>query len=252
MNSRTIILIFTFFTIAACSVKKKLTDNISIPPKSVKELISRIETNNESPEWLSLKGKISLDKDGQKINFSTNIRIRKDSIIWMSIRAPFGIELFRAILTPDSIFFINIPKSTLTKQPITYLYQHIKTEIDFLQIQEMFFGTPSVPNVKFKFTENDKNYILLTRDKKRRKISFLIDKENYRITEGEYYKTENEYFKFSLSDYTTNNGFLIPKKLTLDVRTSDNFLAELNYTKIIANKPLKMLFSIPKKYVEIK
>ena len=47
-------------------------------------------------------------------------------------------------------------------------------------------------------------------------------------------------------------NFLIPKKLTLDVRASDNFLAELDYTKIIANKPLKMLFSIPKKYVEIK
>ena len=35
-------------------------------------------------------------------------RIRKDSIIWISIRAPLGIELFRAAMTPDSIYFMNI------------------------------------------------------------------------------------------------------------------------------------------------
>ena len=108
MNKQTLILILYFFFIAACSVKKNTTANITTPPKSAKALISRIEANNKSPEWLSLKGKISLDKDGQEINFSTNIRIRKDSIIWMSIRAPIGIELFRALLTPDSIFFMNI------------------------------------------------------------------------------------------------------------------------------------------------
>ena len=138
MNSRAIILILSFFTIVACSVKRNMTGNISSPPKSAKALISRIEANNKTPEWLSVKGKINLDKDSQEIKFSTDIRIRKDSAIWMSIRAPFGIEIFRAMLMPDSIYFMNIPKSTFTKQPISYLHQQINTEISFFQIQEMF------------------------------------------------------------------------------------------------------------------
>ena len=104
MNSRAIILILSFFTIAACNVKRNMTDNISSPPKSAKALISRIEANNKTPEWLSLKGKINLDKDSKEIKFSTDIRIRKDSAIWMSIIAPFGIEIFRIMLMPDSIY----------------------------------------------------------------------------------------------------------------------------------------------------
>jgi len=250
MNKQTLILILYFFFIAACSVKKNTTANITTPPKSAKALISRIEENNKSPEWLSLKGKISLDKDGQEINFSTNIRIRKDSIIWMSIRAPFGIELFRALLTPDSIFFMNIPKSTFIKQPISYLHEQLKTEINFFQIQQMFFGTPSILKAKYSFSEEEK-YAIFAKDKKIGEITYFVEKENFRIIKGEYFKTKNEYFKFNLSDYTTNNGFLIPKSLMLDVRVSDNFLAELNYSKITANKVLKMVFSIPKNYVEI-
>jgi len=64
-------------------------------------------------------------------------------------------------------------------------------------------------------------------------------------------KNENPIYLNGGSDYTTNNSFLIPKSLMLDVRVSDNFLAELNYSKITANKVLKMVFSIPKNYVEI-
>ena len=173
MNSRAIILILSFFTIAACNVKRNMTDNISSPPKSAKALISRIEANNKAPDWLSVKGKINLDKDSKKIKFSTDIRIRKDSAIWMSIRAPFGIEIFRAMLMPDSIYFMNIPKSTFTKQPISYLHQQINTEISFFQIQEMFFGIPSVPKSKYSFSENEKNYIIFAKDKQMEQSLFL-------------------------------------------------------------------------------
>ena len=251
MNSRAIILILSFFTIAACNVKRNMTDNISSPPKSAKALISRIEANNKTPEWLSVKGKINLDKDSQEIKFSTDIRIRKDSAIWMSIIAPFGIEIFRIMLMPDSIYFMNILKSTFTKQPISYLHQHIKTEISFFQIQEMFFGIPSVPKSKYSFSENEKNYIIFANDKTDGTITFFVEKENYRIIAGNYKKTESEYFKFTLSDYTINNGFIIPKNLTVDVRATENFLAEFNYTKITTNKAIKMRFSIPKSYVKI-
>ena len=251
MNKQFTLLILGIFLIMACNVKRKTTNNISAPPNSAKTLISRVDANDKSPDWLSLKGKINLEKDEQQIKFSTDIRIRKDSAIWMSIIAPFGIEIFRIMLMPDSIYFMNILKSTFTKQPISYLHQHIKTEISFFQIQEMFFGTPSVPKSKYSFSENEKSYIIFAKDKTNGTITFFVEKENYRIIAGNYKKTESEYFKFTLSNYTINNGFIIPKNLTIDVRAADNFLAEFNYTKITTNKAIKMQFSIPKRYVKI-
>lgn len=253
MNSRAIIFILLPLIIAGCGIKKESINNNLSKPKTAKTLIKKIKENNKTPEWLSLKGKVSLNKDGQQIKFPIDICIRKDSAIWMSAKAPFGIELFRILLTPDSIYFMNIQKSTYTKEAISYLYQHIKIEIDYMQIQQIFFGTPTIPKAKYNFSENEKNYRLSSKNKNKKTITFLVEKQNFRIVEGNYYTEKNKYFSFEINDYyKVENDFLIPKNLQLDVKASDNFLSELNYTKIICNKKQKMHFFIPKSYVEIK
>ncbi|MBC8266181.1 MAG: DUF4292 domain-containing protein [Flavobacteriales bacterium] len=251
MNKQLLFLIIGIFLITACNVKKMTISNTATPPKSAKALIEKVEINNKPPEWLSLKGKISLDKEGQQIKFSTDIRIRKDSAIWMSVRAPFGIEIFRAVIRADSVFYMNTLKSTFSKQPISNLHKHLKTEINFQQVQDMFFGTPSIDKAKYSFSENEKGYLISARNKEKGIISFSIEKDNFRIIEGSYFKSNDEYFKFNLTEYiVTENDFTIPKNVMLDVQTSESFLIELNYSKITVNKVQKMQFTIPKSYVE--
>jgi len=251
MSKQSTLLILGIFFIISCNVKRKTINSISTPVNSAKTLISIVGANDKFPDWLSLKGKINLEKEGQKINVSTDIRIRRDSAIWLSVNGPFGIELFRAVLTPDSIFYINISKSTFRKQPISYLHQQIKTEISFQQIQKMFFGTPNIKKGKYSFLKNEKTYIISAKNKTEGTISFNIDKETFRIIEGSYFKNKDEYFKFNLTNYVLiKTNFLIPKKLLLDMRARDNFLVELNHSKITANKKLIMNFSIPKSYAE--
>ena len=247
MNKQ-LLLVFICFILSACGIKKHISNNNTLKPTSAKLLIATIEESNKSPDWLSLKGKINLEKDGQTLKLSTDIRIKKDSIIWMSIKAPLGIELFRAQLSKDSIFFLNIPKSTYTKAPISYLHQHLKTEIDYMQIQQIFFGTIETPKASYRFSENKNNYSLLT---KKKNISFLIEKQDFRIIEAIFRKSENEYFKLEISHYSTSeNDFLIPKNLKLEVKASESFSSELNFTRISCNKKQKIHFSIPKNYVE--
>ena len=58
MNSRAIILILSFFTIAACNVKRNMTDSISSPPKSAKALIyneKNVFVLNNYSYYLSLR-----------------------------------------------------------------------------------------------------------------------------------------------------------------------------------------------------
>ena len=69
MNKQSALLILGIFFIMACNVKRKTTNNISAPPNSAKTLISRVDANDKSPDWLLLKGKINLEKDEQQIKF---------------------------------------------------------------------------------------------------------------------------------------------------------------------------------------
>jgi hypothetical protein len=170
----------------------------------------------------------------------------------MSVTAPFGIELFRAMIRPDSVFFINITKANYTKKPISYLHKQLKTEIGFFQIQEMFFGTPSVPKANYNLTEKENGYTISAKEKNKRTIMFTVEKENFRIIEGNYRTAENEHFKFNLSQYSkTEENFLLPYNIIFSVKSTDDFNAELNYSKITVNKAQKMTFPIPKNYVEL-
>ena len=116
------------------------------------------------------------------------------------------------------------------------------------QIQQIFFGTIEIPKARYGFSENANNYTLLT---KKKNISFLIEKQDFRIIETIFRKSENEYFKLDISDYSkSENDFLIPKNLKIEVKASESFSSELNFTRISCNKKQKIHFSIPKNYVE--
>ena len=241
-----------FGLLASCGIKKKNIKNPKAKLKSAEELIHKVELGDKMPEWLLIKGKINIEKEEQSIKLSGNIRIRKDSAIWMSVTAPFGIELFRAMIRPDSVFFINITKANYTKKPISYLHKQLKKEIDFFQIQDMFFGTPSVPKANYNFTENENSYTISAKEKNKKAIIFTVEKENFRIIQGNYKTLENEYFKFNLSQYSkTEEKFLLPNNIILSIKATNDFNAELNCSKITVNKAQKMTFLIPKNYVEL-
>ena len=89
--------LFLILIFSSCSIKIREID-YSKAPKNAKELIAKVISKNKIPEWLSLQGKINLIKDEKAITLNINIKCRKDSLIWASVSAPFGIELFRTML----------------------------------------------------------------------------------------------------------------------------------------------------------
>mgnify|MGYP001443118748 CR=1 FL=1 len=143
MNRFLSILVFIFI-FSSCSLIKVAKVNYSAPPKNAKELIERVNSANKIPEWLSLKGRINLIKQEQEVSLNINIKCRKDSIIWASISAPLGIELFRIQISKDSIYFINRSNKTYFIKPILYIRDYLKTEISFSDINEMIIATPKI------------------------------------------------------------------------------------------------------------
>ena len=65
-------------------------------------------------------------KDGKKADFNAFVRLRKDSLLWVSINVALGIEAFRLLITPDSVKVLNkLDKVFLFSIPgccLIYLY----------------------------------------------------------------------------------------------------------------------------------
>lgn len=121
----------------SCGSQKYLP--VGAPPiikeKSFFQEIERAENKMKS---LSFKANASFEKDGSNQSFRLQIRLIKDSVVWLDISDPFlGIKLARAVVYKDSIAFINkLQRQYFTGKP-SDLSQRIDLDLNFNLLQNM-------------------------------------------------------------------------------------------------------------------
>ena len=235
--------LFLILILTSCSIKVRKIDSAKAP-KNAKELIERVISKNKIPEWLSLKGKINLIKDEKDITLNINIKCRKDSLIWASVSAPFGIELFRTMLTKDSVYYLNRTNKTFFVKPIIHIKTFLKADISFDEIQEMITANPRVLKKEYTFHIIENTFELKTKQ-----VFYKVSADFYRILNANILNGENE-LNYEFSSFTNQNEFIFPKRFLISVRSYENFEATLDYSKIVFNETQKLPFKIPSSYVE--
>jgi len=236
--------LFLIFILSSCSIKVREIDYAKAP-KNANDLIERVISKNKIPERLSLKGKINLIKDEMKITLNINIKCRKDSLIWASVSAPFGIELFRTMLTRDSVYYINRTNKTFFVKPITHIKTLLKVDISFDEIQEMITANPRILKKAYVFHIIENAFELNANQ-----VSYKVSADFYRILNASIIDGENE-LSYEFSSFINENEFVFPKQFSITVRSSENFEATLDYSKIVFNEKQKLPFKIPSSYAEM-
>ena len=242
--NRIALYLFCIVFASSCVTKNTTEVDFSIPPKNAKDLIAKVYSKNKSPEWLALKGKVNLmlEKDNE-VSLGISIRVRKDSLIWASVTAPFGIELFRAVITKDSIYYINRTNKTYFLKPIAHISKIIKTDIAFNEIQEMIMATPKIVKKKYSFNKNNDDFLLSTQD------DIYTISNFYRIRKGVLIDEGNSLI-YTYSNFSFENDF--PEQLEILVKSSSEnpFNLKLNYSKVFFDQQQQTPFKIPSSYVE--
>lgn len=240
MNKNIFILIISILSFSSCDLlRKSNTENYLLNNSSLseKELIKKINSKNISPEWTSLNSKIKINKkEGKGTKINAQIRIKKDSIIWISVKAPLGIEVFRTMITPDSIYYMSRTNKTYFVKSISYIKEVIKTDVSFIKLQEILFASP--------------NITILNSDKE----NYEILKDIFRVSKIDLQEIEDKKVSIIYSDYKVFSelgGLHFPNKIFVDIKSEETVTAEINYTKIKFNQTSSISFIIPKSYAPI-
>lgn len=239
--NRLLYALIMLITLSSCVTKNIPITDFSFSPKNTQELIKTVNSKNSYPKWLFLKGNAKISKSKQDISFK--IINRKDSVIWLSVSALFGIEIFRAQLTPDSIYFMNRITKTCLIQPASHINDIIKSDLSYYDIQDIINANTKIIKDKYKFTADELGFHLYSD-----RITYSFG-SNYRI---KILKTTNNKsnLEFAFDNYEAIDNF--PRKAQLRVEANEAFNTTINYSKVEFNKPHKILFIIPESYHEIK
>ena len=247
MNKQIFILLLCF-GFCSCSLLKNNNMLIEQPFYETDNIENKITELNISPDWISLNSKIKINKEGVKTEVNSIIRVKKDSVIWISLKASLGIEILRTMITPDSIYFMSKIDKTYFVKPISHLKSVVKTDINYFQIQEILFSSPKILNSNIvPYKSKIGKYI-----SKSEYTTYIIN-NFYRVEKMELSDTENKKLTITFANYSFFEDIksYYPKNLNIEVSSEEKFTANIDFSKIEFNKNSLLSFKIPSSYVKI-
>ena len=217
---------------------------------STKEIIQK---NFIDFKTFSAKIKLEIDDSkGRKPDLLANIRMIKDSAIWISISASIlNLEVFRVLVTKDSVILLNKQEKEVQYRSISYLQEITEIPFNFKTLQNLLVGNPvfysdSNINVR-KFEEfllvssmnsEFKNLLTISTTDNTLKHSKLDDVNFAR----------NRTADFTYDSYENNNGFKFSTYRQIIASEKNKLDVRMNFKQFEFNKELSVYFSVPKNY----
>src|ERR1700761_6298074 len=140
-----LLIICGLLAIVSCKAKKQLIASRK-PADSTKaatnltDKLNAIKSTQLNFNTFSGKAHAKLNVNGSKYDVTLNIRIAKGKKIWVSITAIAGIEVARALITPDSITVINKLQVLYLKKPFGYVYNYTSRQVDYTSLEAILVG----------------------------------------------------------------------------------------------------------------
>ena len=126
-------------------------------------LYEKMLENQADFDYLKVKFNVVFYQDKKKTDLKGQLRIKKDSLTWISLSPALGIEAARISLSDDSVKFINRLNKTFFAGKYCLIDSVLNTTLDYSILQAIILGN--------EFTQYDVN-----------KAKAYIDGGLYRIT----------------------------------------------------------------------
>ncbi len=251
----------------ACSAKRHV---IAEPLKEAKStyLLEKLSESELRFDWFSAKFSIDYIYDKKLTEFKGQIRMQKDSIIWLSFSPALGIEMARLKITNDSVFFMNRINKTYLRGDYKFINEYLQTNIDFDILQAFIIGNDFTfyEKTKFRASVDNHEYKLSTTERHKLKKfakqddtdakaffqNIWLNPETYKITKVTLKEiTNDKKLDAFYSDFRNHEGQLFPFDIVFEITADEKIIVKVNYSRIRLNEALSFPFTIPQKYERI-
>ena len=219
---------------------------------------------------------------GTPDSFSGNLRVCRDSLMWVSLRS-FNIEGFRVLISKDSVRVMNRLKNEYYAEDISALESFAKLDMSYTDLQSILFNeffrypfdgdtTKSYDDYDYKSCIDTVYYCISTISQK--KLNKIAERANSNYAERHgsviqtvkvvpgTFKVKNMYLEdlengrnafVEYGKYTRFGDILFPQTMNIYVEAGDfNGSMKFSISDFEVNDELTYPFKVPAKYTKIK
>jgi hypothetical protein len=262
-----LLLVASIALLASCRSTRKIQTAIAkkdsvimapVPVKSgedsaafIRDTYSKMQAGHI--DFTTFSAKINVDyqgTDGKKYDVNANLRMYRDSAIWISITAILGIEGLRAYITKDSVKILNKQDKMYTARSVAYLSEVTALPLDLHSLQDILIGNPVFADSNIISYNRFGNSVSLLSIGEFFKNLITLN-ENARIENSKLDDVENKRSRtcnLSYGEYENKKGVLFSTKRRITVAEKSNLDIKLDFKSYDFNETLSFPFSVPKNY----
>ncbi|WP_436515034.1 DUF4292 domain-containing protein [Ekhidna sp. To15] len=213
----------------------------------------KLEVVDPEFDYMSAKAKFTFDDGKKSVSATANFRIKKDSVIWISVTPGLGIEVARVLIDTENIYVID----KLNKHYYEYTFQELSIEYDFdfnfQMIQSVILGNLVEPYQKQRVEKMDK-YFTYTASKGVYLYQNYIGASTMKLEKVQVFDEDTRNtISVNYSDFILVNSQIFPNEISAvidyDASNKPNTEVEISYSKMaIEDGPISFPFSVPSKY----
>jgi Domain of unknown function (DUF4292) len=205
----------------------------------------------------TFSAKIKVDyftSKGKQPDFVANVRMRRDSIIWISISNDIGIEGFRVMMDKDSIRVMDKLANTYQVKPLSSIQDIVQIPFSFTDVQELLVGNPVFFNKDsiVAYSKTDKGYSLLSIGTVFRNLLTINNQfqfEKSKLDDADMLR--NRTADITYYEYESKTGVLFSTYRELFLSQQNKMDIQLKFKDYKFNEALTYPFNVPKKFKRI-
>jgi hypothetical protein len=220
--------------------------------KLIHDVFTKVLKNKIDFNTFSAKVKVDYEGKESSDEATAFIRIKKDSIIWISLRGALGIEGIRVLIKKDSVKVMNLLKKQVTLRSISYLQEVTQLPFDFYTLQDLIVGNPVfVDSNIVSYKTNTNNELLVLMNGKLFKHLVTLDNTDYKILHSKLDDVDairNRTCDITFDSYENTAGVPFSTKRRISVAERSKLDINLDFKQYTFNQPVTFPYNIPKNY----
>lgn len=213
----------------------------------------KLEVVDPEFDYLSAKAKFSFDNGKKSVSATANFRIKKDSLIWMSITPGLGIELARVLINTENVFVLDKYNKHYYEYSFEELSKLYDIDFNFQMIQSVILGNLVEPYRKQRIERMD-DYFTYTASKGVYLYQNFIGATSMKLEKVQVFdEGTGNTISVNYSDFILVNSQIFPNEISAvieyEAKNKPKTEVDISYNKmVIENGPISFPYSVPSKY----
>lgn len=239
--------------VGGCRSKKVAMFDGPVPQHTDQVIYQALVDHNYDFEWYTCETGISLNTPDEGVSGKSYIRMRRDSIIWSSVKK-LSVEAVRMLVTENTYAAVNRIEGTYQRGSTESAFAKMGIGFDFIDMQQAIFGNVILPDsASMEISKEGLQYVVRSVDQDLQ-LKYKVNAYTLLLDEVSIIDYRGREINIIYGDYRPlETGEIVPFLRQYDVPydTRGNAEIVMKVKEIQINEPKKTVFSIPQRYERV-